>query len=285
MTEPEIIIDGKKFKIVRQSRRGEVTVYTSGKFYARVGKPEVVAAMLSLHKKFDSFGFPVAPTVGSGEFESQAYFIEESLGDECFSFLFKHDFDKDGVISPELFERFISVSEKFARAQLRSATVDMTDVSFTKLVGPDDLKDELPEFSQRISERYQQALTGLKVFPQVLTQGDFNPHNIFPKGVIDFEETYYGPAGYDLVTNIFSNEYFPSVTGYEYIRLSSFTDEQKALYYKRLDAIYIAAGLPKISDYLQHFEFLRAIWLVKRNHRMPKLQQWRYELFKKNYLL
>jgi len=118
----------------------------------------------------------------------------------------------------------------------------------------------------------------------VLTQGDFNPHNLFPEGVIDFEETYYGPAGYDLVTNIFSNTYFPETTGYEWIRLYSLTPEQKDIYYKRLDRIYTEAGLPAISDFCEHFEFLRAVWLTMRNHKTPKLQQWRYELFKKSYL-
>ena len=87
------------------------------------------------------------------------------------------------------------------------------------------------------------------------------------------------------MTNIFSNNYFPDTSGYEYIRLYSLTPEQKSLYYTRIDRIYTEAGLPKISEYREHFEFLRAIWLVRGNHRMPKLREWRYELFKKSYLL
>ncbi len=283
MDSETVVINGEIFKFVKRSRRGEVAVYTSGELYARVGEKSVIENMLALHQKFDGFGFPVAKIMGVGENDPAAYFLEESFGDKCFSFLFKDDFEKQGRVSEELFEKLISVAEKFARAQLRSAISEQVGDSFAKLVGPNDLHEELPEFSEKISTRYHEAVSTLKVFPSVLTHGDFNPHNLFPGGVIDFEETYYGPAGYDLVTNIFSNSYFPETPGYGWIRLYSLTPEQKNLYYTRLDKVYTEAGLPKISEYREHFEFLRAIWLVRGNHQAPKLQAWRYDLFKKAY--
>ena len=279
-----IDINGTQFTFVKQSRRGEVAIYTSGSLYARVGEKKVIEDKIALHKKFESFGFPVSPIVGQGAITAGSYYLEESLGEKCFSFLFQDDMKKFGMISPELFEKFLGVTEVFARAQLRSAISDKSTDSFSGLIGPKDLVKELPKFEEKILRRFDDAILELKVFPLVLTQGDFNPHNLFPIGVIDFEETYYGPFGYDLVTNIFSNNYFPETPGYEYIRLSSFTDEQKNLYYTCLDKICIQAGLPRVSAYREHFEFLRAIWLAKENHKLPKLQQWRYELFRKNYL-
>jgi len=280
----EIIVDGKKFCLVKRSRRGEVFVYTSGKFYARVGESPVIEKMLVLHKKFDEFGFPVPAITGQGEIAAGAYYLEESLGEKRFSELFRDDMEKYGSISTGLFETFLRISEKFARAQLRSAAEEPNSLSLTDIVRPRDLAEELPEFGERILKRYNEALSALKVFPLVLTQGDFNPHNLFPTGVIDFEKIYYAPAGYDLVTNIFHINWFPESRDYEYYRGYSFTPKQQKLYYKRLDTLYMDARLPKLSEYQQHFEYCRAIWSTARNQFAPKLQHWRYELFKRQYM-
>lgn len=279
-----MVIDGKTFRLVKLSRRGEVSVYTSGDLYARVGERAVVESMLALHKKFEGFGFPVASIVGRGEISVGAYFLEESLGDKHFSELFFEDTQSRGTISPELFDQFVKTTEKYAEAQLRSAISDKNTDLFTVLIKPQDLAEELPEHGGKILKLYDEALVTLAQFPFVLTQGDFNPHNLFPRGVIDFEQTYYGPAGYDIVTNIFSINYFPKSTEYEYFQRYCFTAEQEHLYYERMDVLYLKMGLPKLSEYKKHLEYCRAIWATKQNFRAPKLQQWRYELFKKTYL-
>lgn len=280
-----VVINGKIFRFVKRSRRGDVAVYTSGDLYARVGEREVVEGMLDLHKKFNVFSFPVPEIVGQGEIAGQGYFLEKSLGEKCFSFLFQDDIEKSGGVSPELFEKFISIAEKFARAQLRSALSGKDSFSITALVRPEDLAEELPEFGGKILKLYGEALEKVKIFPNVLTHGDFCSHNLFPSGVIDFEEVYYAPAGYDIVTNIFHNKYFPAGRDYEYYRLYKISGEQESLYYRRLDSLYLAHGLPELSKYRKHFEYLRAIWLTRRNGGAPKLQAWRYELFKSEYLL
>lgn len=284
MDKEEIIIDGKTFRLVKRSRRGDVAVYTSGKLYARVGERGVVGQMMQLHKKFDGFGFPVPAIVGQGENTVGAYYVEESLGKKRLSEMFKDEVGKLGSISAELFEQFLRISEKFAKAQLHSVEEKPGNFSLADVIRPKDLAVELPEFGEKILRLFEEAVSALKVFPPVLTQGDFNPHNLFPRGVIDFEKIYYAPAGYDLVTNIFHINWFPESREYEYYRGYSFSKEQEVLYYKRFDAIYLEAGLPKLSDYKGHFEYCRAIWSTARNHQMPKLQKWRYELFKKQYL-
>lgn len=323
MNLPEIVIDGKVFRQVKLSRRGEVAVYTNGELYARVGERGIIERMLALHKNFCEFGFPVPEIMGKGEIAGRGYFLEKSLGEKCFSYLFQDDIEKHGAVSPELFEKFISVTEKFAAAQLHSLVSNRTryknspllkgvpnsdlgrdlnppssetrtpplgkeefseTLSFTELIRPNDLAKELPEYGDKILKLYEESISALKVFPQVLTQGDFCSHNLFPAGVIDFEKAYCAPAGYDIVTNIFQNDYFPASREHEYYQLYSLTKEQKALYYKRLDALYAQANLPALSKYRKHFEYCRAAWHTARNSRMPKLQKWRYELFRKQYL-
>ncbi|MDO8482811.1 MAG: hypothetical protein Q7S86_03265 [bacterium] len=279
----EVIINDQAFRLVKRSRRGEVAIYTSGELYARVGEREPVEKMMELHAKFDGLGFPVAAIAGRGEINAGTYYLEESLGEKRFSELFRDDMEMYGFISPELFESFLLVSEKFARAQFGSAVSTTEGLSLIDIIRPSDLADELPEVGEQLLKRFEEAVSVLKVFPSVLTQGDFNPHNLFPQGVIDFEKIYYAPCGYDLVTNICHINQFPESHEYEYYRGYFFSKDQEDSYYKRFDAIYVEAGLPKLSDYKGYFEYCRAIWSAARNHRAPKLQQWRYELFKKQY--
>lgn len=284
MDQSQIIINGKTFQFVKQSRRGNVAVYTSGDLYVRVGERETILNMLALHKKFDAFGFPVPALAGHGEIAACSYFLEKSLGEKCFSELFREDMSKFGRISDELFEKFLEITLRFAEAQIRSVIPGKNAVSFSKLIGPSDLEEELPGFKEKIRELYKKAISSAEVFPFVLTQGDFCTHNLFPTGVIDFEDAYEGPFGYDLVANVFTERYFPDSRDFEYYKWYSFTPEQIALYYEKLDKIFLSAGLPPLSKYRGHFEYCRAVWLTARNHKMPKLQKWRYELFRNNYL-
>ena len=285
MDAETVIIDGRTFRFVKRSRRGDVAVYTNGELFARVGEKSVIKRMTVLHKKFDSLGFPVPGFVSSGEINAGAYYTEESLGEKCFSQLFRDDMEKYGGISDTLFESFLKVTERFIRAQV-SATVDVPEgLSLRGLIRPETLAEELPEYGEKIVRLFDEAVSAVASLPPVLTHGDFNPHNLFPRAVIDFEQTYCAPAGYDAVTNIFSINYFPASRNYEYYRWYSFTPEQERLYYTLLDRLYTEAGLPAISEYRKHFEYFRAVWATKQNFGAPKLRVWRYELFKKNYLI
>ncbi|MCR4311561.1 MAG: aminoglycoside phosphotransferase family protein [Candidatus Taylorbacteria bacterium] len=282
--EDILTIEGKTFRLVKISRRGEVAVYTSGELFVRVGEKEVIDKMVELHKKFDEFGFPVPEIVGRGEIGGQGYFLEKSFGEKCFSYLFKDDIEKHGQISLELFEKFVAVSEKFARAQLRSAQSVSEGLTLAEMVRPEDLAEELPEFKEVILERFAESAEAVKSLPIVLTHGDYNSHNLFPAGVIDFEKIYACPVGYDLVTAIFHINYFPKSADYEYYQIYDFTPEHAKQFYEKMDGVFAEYGLSPLSLYRRHFEYMRAVWLTARNQRMPKFQQWRYELFKKSYL-
>ena len=165
MDAEEITIEGKTFRFVKRSRRGEVAIYTSGDLYARVGEREVIERMLALHQKFDGFGFPVPVIMGRGEIAEGTYYLEESLGEQCFSRLFRDDIEKNGEISAELFEKFLKISEKFAKAQLRSAVSDKNLSTFAGLIGPQDLAKELPECGKKILRRFDETISALAVFP------------------------------------------------------------------------------------------------------------------------
>ena len=285
MNQPEITIKGKTFRFVRASRRSNVGVYTSGELYARIGGQQTIQSILTLHKKFESFDFPVPEIVSAGDIGGSAYFLEKSLGEKCFSFLFRDDIEKYGKISSETFEKFLAITEKFARAQIQSKVSDPQLLSTEKLIRPQTLAEELPEFQEKILGRFEKVVSELAELPGVLTHGDFNSHNLFPTGVIDFEHEHYLPFGYDLVTNIFHIKYFPVSRNYEFYQFYSFDEKHTGVYYERLDALFLELGLPLLSKFREAFEYCRAVWLTENNHSAPKFQQWRYELFKTEYLL
>ena len=131
-----------------------------------------------------------------------------------------------------------------------------------------------------LKHAYQKTVKHLSGFPFVITHGDFTPFNIFPKGVIDFEDTFMGPAGYDVGSVSELYKWFPTSRRYEFYRHYQFTRAQRTRYLYDMDSIYTEHGLPKISDYLGDFNFAKGVWFAVRMQRLPKLQQFRYKLLK-----
>ena len=279
-----ILLNGKTFTLVAVQREGESAIYKSGEEYARIGRRDRILKDLDLHRRMIAYGFPVAEVREEGEHEGAYYFIESSLGERHFGDLFAEDVGMHGKIADHTFAQFIAISEKFAQAQLKSAVEAKSFDEFAKGVHLDILQQELPEEAEKIQSYFDRVEERIGVFPFVITHGDFNPRNLYPKGVIDLEDSFPGPAGYDLVTNLFHARYMPDSPGYEYFRKYSFTEEQKQAYFGGMDSIYAQNGLPKLSDYFEDFGFCRAVWQTVRMQKWPKLQKFRYDLFRKDYL-
>jgi hypothetical protein len=228
-------------------------------------------------------GFPVARIVAQGEYEDFVYVIEESLGEKHFGDLFAEEVMQYGKISDRSFEGFLRITKAFAQAQLQTRAAPSPH-TFAQGIHLNALLEELPQDAARIQDRFAQAMERLLAFPGVLTHGDFNPHNLYPVGVIDLADSFYGPAGYDLVTNIVHIEYYPTSHDYEFFQGYSFTAEQQRRYFNTVDALYASHGLPKPSAYRADFAFCRAVWLAVRMGTWPKIQQFRYELLRRKFL-
>lgn len=112
----------------------------------------------------------------------------------------------------------------------------------------------------------------LATVPFVLCHGDFNAYNILPDGVIDFETTFNGPKGYDLVSAAASIEWFPTEGDYEIFAKYSFTPKQKQT---------LLSLQSEASTHFNALILLRSVWGVVRMHHTPKLQAWRYAKFQK----
>lgn len=280
----EIEINGRKYVQVKLQRAGESAVYKSMDTYARLGTPEKISADFVAHKRMQEYGFPVPIIIEEGQIGAWKYFIETSFGESHFSQIFAKEIEQAGTISDETFDRFIAVSRTFAVAQLSTASDQKNFDAFAHTIHIDTVKLELPEYAEVIDQQFAAIKQHLAQLPFVITHGDFNPHNMYPDGVIDFETAAMGPIGYDLITAIDHIVYFPDSKDYEYYKGYDFTEDQRGIYLKIMDTVFLEHHLPALSSLRRDFAFCRATWMVANMHRFPKIQQFRYDLFKKQYL-
>ena len=279
--KPEITVGGEKYDLV-DVQRGEITaIYKNEAKYLRIGDPGKIARDLAFHKEMASFGFPVPRLLGEGVYADMQFFLEESLGDEHFGQIFKQETEKTGRISDTSFEEYLTSYKKFATAQLNTKIENKDWTAFEHGIHLAIILGEMPELREKILQKYESIKSRISALPFVRCHGDFTPFNTYPEGVIDFEAAFTGPAGYDLGGLIELWNWFPTSRDYEFYQLYNFTSAQRQELLDATDLLYTGHGLPKPSNYLPEFNFLKGIWFVVRMHHTPKLQQFRYNQFKK----
>lgn len=282
--EEILYLNNKKYDLVRVQRGDFSAVYKGLDTYLRIGDPNKINKDLIRHREMEKFGFPVSQILEEGEFNNMSYFIEASIGEKKFGTLFREDYELNKEINENNFNNFLEIINNFAKAQLNTQ-VDVKDFdNFTNGVYLNVLCGELPQYKEKILSIFLRVKERLSVFPFVLTHGDFNANNIYPKGIIDFEDSFYGPFGYDLVCAFVHIDYFPTSHEYEYFARYRFNEQQKKKYFDLIDSIALKAGMQPFSNFEKDFEFCRACWLLVRMHKTPKLQQFRYDLFIERFL-
>lgn len=278
--KPQIEINGIVFSWVNTQRGGLTAIYKDNSTFLRIGSPEKIKKDLLLHKKLAEYGFPIAQLLDEGQIGEMHYFIEKSLGSEHFGTLFQKEFNEQGHITDETFDKFMIVCEKFVKSQLKTLSLQKDWDNFRTAIHLDVICEELPEYKEKIINAYEKVKEKLSVYPFVLTHGDFTPFNILPEGIIDIENAFSGPAGYDLGGILATPNWFPDSTEYEFHQVYKLTPEQKQKFIDKIDNIYVNNSLPKISNYLEEFNFTKGMWFTAKMHRFPKLQKFRYYVLK-----
>ncbi|MCC7356710.1 MAG: phosphotransferase [Candidatus Doudnabacteria bacterium] len=279
ITFPEILeIKHSTFSLVDVQRSGKSAIYNDKSRYLRIGIGPGISNDLHLHKQMQTFGFPVAKLLDEGQHEGMLYFIEESLGDEHFGEIFKNDISASGEISGSSFQQFIDVSKKFVESQVKTITTKPNWESFKIGIHLDKIVEELPEQADAIMLRYEKVEERLGAFPTGLLHGDFGPFNMYPKGIIDLESSFFGPVGYDIGSIMEFSNWFPESPHDGYYQTYKFTDEQKVRFYEIMDRVYIERDLPKISDYTSEFNFVKGIWFAVGMDHLPNLQKFRFKV-------
>ncbi|CAN5636839.1 hypothetical protein BH24CHL1_BH24CHL1_12430 [soil metagenome] len=264
--QPERRIEGRTFEHVVS--RGPVSIYRGPDTYLRIGPGEVLREEADSHKHLWRLGFPVGKLIAEGEHESLFYYIEESAG-ATFGDIFDAEAQRSGSIRPESFEAFQNIVLTYAGAQLRNVSpVDAKD-DFQRTVHVSQVTQIFPDFAEQTARVFTQVAERLRVFPTVLTHGDFHAFNVCERGVIDVESVAWGFAGYDVITAILLPGLFPLAED-EF----SYSQEQLDGYLAAIDDLYMSHGFERPSNYARDFLIAKMMWLVAGRQRPEKLLGW-----------
>ncbi len=279
--EQTLHINGEDFFLFLERRAGAVLYANESRDkYLRIGDPQTVARELAFHKKLLSEGFPVAKILGEGEFQKRLYWIEESLGVEHCGDIFFRETRELGGISEKTFGHFLEIVRQTKSAQERTLIRHVSDLTaLRQAVFMDELMKELPDQRMRMKKIWQWIQDDLRDWPFCLTHGDFLPNNILEGGVIDFGDHFFGPIGYDIVNAITTAWWFPKDECFEYRRKWSFSDAQTDEFFAEAGTFTDNGETFNVLEKFDSLFFLRATWWTVRNHKMPLLQQWRYEKY------
>ncbi|MCL4391957.1 aminoglycoside phosphotransferase family protein [Patescibacteria group bacterium] len=281
MNDNILTINGRTFEHVRTRDHTPVSIFKSGDLFLRKGPEKLLEEEIAFHRTLLEYDFPVPRILKEGDLDGEHYYIETSLGEKPFGEMFIEDTKNHGEISEDHFKKFLEVAEKFAKAQLATRSEYRNEESFYSGLGLQSNIEELPKLKEDTLRAFDKVKEKLKPFPYVLTHGDFNPYNILEKGVIDFGSAFHGPAGYDIIANIYHVYNFPKEDGYEKKRRFDFSERQRETYLEKMNTIYRKMGLPEPTGFANDLIFCRTIWATVRNGKIPKIQKWRYDRFGK----
>lgn len=275
----KIQIGNHSYEFVKKRIRSSISIYKNNGYFLRIGNNRDILKDLAFQRKLLKFGFPVANVTQTGKKDKERFFIEKSLGKKPLGALFIDNCKDKRYISDENFKLYLKLTREFCSAQLRSAFPSKRYVRKDYL--EEAVSKELPNLKHDISEAFDKMRMHTSTLPFVITHGDLHPLNIMPRGVIDFEHAFYGPAGYDAIVNIYHHYSFPKKGDYEMKRAWWFSEKQIDTYMNMVGTLYLKHGLDVPSRYIDDFIFWRTAWFAVNAVKFPKLQKWEYALFKK----
>jgi hypothetical protein len=281
-TDKTLVIEGHQFELLGVQRSG-AAVYRGSGVYARVGDKSVILSDLMQHREMESAKYPVAEIVSEGEIGGKMYFLETALGDRSFRVAFQEEYEA-GRVSDATFTRFTKVVKKLFTAQLAAREPSWNVADFAAGIGVTKLSTELPAFRTEIEKRFVEATENLSKLPGAIQHGDCNASNIYEGGIIDIEDSFRGPIGYDIISALVSIEWSPATRNYEFFAQYRFTAEQKAQYLKTFAALCKDARIPDVTRFIDDLAYCRALWLCTGMREWPRIQQWRFEKFLTEYL-
>ena len=225
--------------------------------------------------------FPVPEVTEIGQFpDGLGYFIEKSVGMENFGSSLGREYAATGSISDETFDTFREISLRFLAAQLKPSCRQTGPAQLQDGIQLENVQRENPDVAGLLEQAVTKAEERTQALPLVLTHGDLSPFNILPGGVIDFEERFVAPAGFDAITCIAFQRLWdhPKPDGAGTMRLWEFSRRQIADFLSQADELFAAQRLPPLSSFFDDFLMLKAIWALsyERPHDMnsTQVQRW-----------
>ena len=210
------------------TKTGKVYRSPDGGEYLRTGLPEAVVAEATFAAESFRLGFPVPKMTGSGVLpDGSGFFTEESAGEQNYGAILRADYESGVAISEDTFRGFSVMLHRFLQAQLDPANRQDGPSNLREGIQLANVLEENPDLDPSLFEdalsRAEARLSGM---PLVLTHGDLTPYNVMEGGVIDFENRFVAPFGYDAVTAVTFQRFWdhPGPDGNSTMKRYEFTD-------------------------------------------------------------
>ena len=289
MSKKILKIEDEDFEFV-QSRLvegGEVYTNSSKTLYARVGPKESTLQEEIHQKSLAKRGYPVGTVESSGELEDgRYYFTEKSLGDKHFGQIFAMD---GGVTTDDNFEQFSSVLLRFLDAELDANNHLHTEFDVRQIIEFDELRAGYPDKDlSRVEKAIKKMSDALRGLTTVYIQNDLNPFNVFPKGVIDFEYVYPGPVGYDVISAVVFNSFFPDGDIDRLHKLYRYSEEQVTDFFAQVTENMSQKNISINEEIIQSYIVMKTIWAavknnsaIKNSEKKSNFWEWRFAIMTK----
>lgn len=265
-------LENQTFTKIKDRSYADVAIYQNDEHILRIGTPEHLEKDLLQHQLLLDSGFRVPNILKTGRTGEYFYLLEEKFSGDHLGSQMQESCNQEGKISDELFSSLMRLIEHHADAQQKSV-IEKEDAVHDP-IHRKHIFIERPHLAGRIEQTLRKIDKKLETLPRVLSHGDFNPHNMFHEGFIDFEYMDHSSFGEDVINPLIHIYFFPEQPHYEYQRGYIWTKEQIEDYFSFLDS----QGL---LPYLNEFIFIRCIFTTVRMESTPKLQAWRYSLFER----
>jgi hypothetical protein len=279
MNSNTVEFDNKQFHFIKRRQYDKTyEIYHHNNEILRIGPADIIQRELDIQTKLLSYEFPIPVIYETGQFDDdREYILEEKLGDEHFGEVFKTETVEFGEISEVTFIKYKLLLESFINAQTRTA-IKFTNEQFNQFLGISHLNSigkELVDLNNKIDKAISKIRSKVEQQDFVLSHGDFNPHNIYENGIIDLESFTFAPLGYDLGSALDHIYFFPDKEGYEMTARYEFNKNQ----YRELENIN-EKYIPNYSNISSIFKIARCAFATVEMHHTPKVQEYRYEMFK-----
>lgn len=238
-----------------------------------MGASEEIAKEIALYETLRSHSVPLprllgyeAPTDDIGRMK------EESLQWKLYAELFTDSYEANWHIDDALFAEFIDYQYRHLSAQKN--TIDQKDIVADTFPKYTFLYEEWVIPSATIDVLLERIEHDTAALPQGWNHGDHNAYNIFNDGLIDLEDSFYGPLGYDTITAITQNFWFPSSDA-ELTKQHTFSPEQITRYLDDLSVHPLAIDFTDSRIFGALF-LMRGIFVTVQSGATPMLEKYRY---------
>lgn len=240
----------------------------------KVGDRKSIEQEVHMYDTIQDFGFPLPKLLEYTIEEDDFCFMkEESLEGNLFADVFTKDCESLWIIDKNHFDSFCLYQKNHLYFQLQTQDKSIAHTLFDKF---QDLYEE-GQIAHDIIDTLKDKITKITAkLPVVRNHGDHNPYNIFTDGLIDLEDSFDGPLGYDTISALTQNYWFP-VDGWELNQQHAFTEDQINRYLKYCSR----KNLDLLDNNLFATLFImRWIFVTVKTIDFPLLYDFRYKRLK-----